>query len=178
VFPVGHGKAIALLPRLKSNLSQSLRVDKRIHMNLRTHLLIAILLVCATITFADASFNSTVGYSYRGSRIRLYAYDVENNSDFRSGRLRLRLWATDVPWEESYSGYVLGITLPFRPLNPYSAYSYMSRVSRMHYPPNGYYYVTMTLEEQQRGEDGRLHWYTVDTLEFDGLSYFYHFRLF
>jgi hypothetical protein len=133
-----------------------------------------------SLLIVAVSFATTFDYAefrQRGRRVRLHGYNITNNEEFRTGRLRMRLWATDVPWDSTDFGYILGRTPMLRSLPPNSYYDHISRRVRFRRPPSGYYYLTMSLEERLLNDFGNYEWFIVDHIEFNGLYYFYQYTV-
>lgn len=114
----------------------------------------------------ELSLSGDISWNRSGNSVNIAASRVSNDLDYRTGSLRLQLWATATPYPGgSISGYILGT----RPLDPLPAGYYYSDISgnvSFHAPPAGLYYTTVTLEEYDNG------WVIVDYVTFQGQSNF------
>ena len=92
--------------------------------------------------------SGSTSWQTSGKLVNIRVAKVANNrASGTSGSLRIRLWATSMPYSGgSINGYVLGV----RKLNPLRARHYYSKiVGKVPYtrPPSGIYYTTLTVEE-------------------------------
>ena len=115
----------------------------------------------------DITFVGDVSWLAGNGRVQFFAEEVRNErTGGRSGALRLRLWATSTP----YSGGVLqGYPMATKAIGRVNAGFFLPNVSKFapfRPPPEGTYYVTMTIEEYARG------WRIVDYVTFPGTSLF------
>lgn len=114
----------------------------------------------------DVSFLGNIAWVAGDGRVLFDVERVVNDRASRTGSLRIRLWATDVPYDggNSLQGYPMGHVGVGR-LSPFSERTVLRR-TRFRAPPPDDYSVTMTLEEYFRG------WNIVDYVTFDGRSLF------
>src|SRR5262249_24938698 len=131
-------------------------------------------LLCLTFALLSASasnvsFSGNCTWEINGSSINIEVGRVDNDdpAGSRSGRLRLRLWATSTRYSGgTINGYVLGV----HALDPLAGQYYYQNISGyVSYtaPPAGTYYTTITLEEYTGSG------YVIrDYLTFDGTSQF------
>lgn len=107
------------------------------------------------------------GYETSGDFITLRATSVENNrSGGRSGTLKLKLWATDNRYTGgTISGYIMG-TARLGELDGGFAFNNLAEEVAFTEPPDGTYYVTMTLTEYDNGDK------VVDYLTFNDTETF------
>jgi hypothetical protein len=107
---------------------------------------------------ANVQMSGHVDYATHGSRVRLYVEEINNFSDMTTDRLRLRLWASEDHWNEFDPGRLIAFfNLPR--LYPYQTLDDVHPRVLLNIPPNGWYHVTLTLEERVM-------------VEFDGERYF------
>lgn len=100
---------------------------------------------------SSIALSGSCSWRVSGRSITLRAAQVVNRGNARSGRLRLRVWATRSRYSGlSLSGYVLG-TRNLNPLNPGYQYSNFSGWVNYSRPPRGTYYTVMTVEEYTSG---------------------------
>ncbi len=119
-------------------------------------------------TNGDVGFAGDVSWLAGNGRVKIYAEQMLNQRDRRSGTLRIRLWATTTPYagEAILQGYPMA-TRGVGRLYSGSSISLFSRSALFRPPPSGEYYVTMTLEEYVPGG-----WNIVDYVTFGGTSIF------
>jgi hypothetical protein len=132
-------------------------------MKLRLQFALCVALVsCFTAAAQDIDLIGNVGWIKNGSRIRIEAQQIHNNTAFRSGLLRLQIWATLEPYDgiSDIVGYVIGSARLPRLSAGDDRFDVVKRV-RYRRPPAGYYYTTITLEERQ-GSD----WFIIDSENF------------
>lgn len=117
----------------------------------------------------DVGFVEDVSWLAGNGRVQFFAEKILNERPSgQSGVLRLKLWATSTPYagEDVLQGYPMAT----KRVGRVNAGSYLLPFSRQSFfrpPPEGTYYVTMTLEELVRGK-----WEIVDYVTFDGLNIF------
>jgi hypothetical protein len=81
------------------------------------------------------------------------------------------MWASEEDWQPDRKGRL--ITTGLLPRLKPSAELYGVDVSaRLHYPPEGWYYVSMTLEERTFDESGARRWVIRDVVQSDYRYYF------
>jgi hypothetical protein len=99
--------------------------------------------------------------------VLLSADTIVNEGAKRSGLLRMRLWATVNPYDGALlDGYLLA-NKPLGKLKSGFQIQNYSRNAPFHHPPEGSYYITLTLEEKSgRG------WFIRDWVNFPGQSIF------
>ena len=119
---------------------------------------------------AQVQMSGHVDYVTAGSRVRLYVEELNNWSDVTTDRLRLRLWASDDEWNEFDRGRLIAFALLPR-LRPFETRHDLHPRVHLNIPPNGWYHVTLTVEERVVDETGK-HWELRDVVEFDGEHYF------
>ncbi|HZJ16893.1 MAG TPA: hypothetical protein VFD27_17700 [Chthoniobacteraceae bacterium] len=111
--------------------------------------------------------SGAVSWATSGNLIDIRAGKVTNRrSSGRSGSLRLRIWATTLPY---VGGGIYGYVLGTRNLDPLNAGYYYSNIyGYVTYspPPHGYYYTTITLEEYTSSG-----WVISDYIDFSGTTY-------
>ena len=117
----------------------------------------------------DVSFVGDVSWLAGNNKVKVFAEQILNERESgRSGILRIRLWATSVPYME---GDVLqGFPMMTKRVGRVNAGQYIPNYSRgttFFAPPRGKYYVTMTLEEFVGGL-----WNIVDFVTFADQSLF------
>ena len=103
-------------------------------------------------SFGDIKLEGLVSWKQSGSKITLKADKVVNYRDSgTSGTLRLQIWATRTAYSGGrISGNVLG-SVTLGTLKGGYYYPNINKTGTYRKPPNGTYYITMTLEESQRG---------------------------
>lgn len=97
----------------------------------------------------DLALEGTVAYTIAGGSVRLQVDRIANRrSGGTSGSLRVELWATSTPYGGGgLSGYKIGQT-SFNPLSAGFSYVDIDRtVTQLVTPPNGTWYLVMTLTE-------------------------------
>jgi hypothetical protein len=114
---------------------------------------------------SDISFEGIFSWFAGDGRVELYAERIHNLAPFRSGSLRLRLMASDEKYEPPYTPenpfYAYPMTTKrLRRILPYSQIEYYTR-TRFRPPPEGEWFVTVLLEEYNRG------WYVRDYYTFN-----------
>jgi hypothetical protein len=115
----------------------------------------------------DVSFAGDVSWESMHGRVRITADEILNDRNGgRSGLLRLRLFATDVPFDDAEDGYELTYQRVGRLWAGRSYFNYNKR-STFRRPPEGNYYVTLMLQEL--GPDG---WFIADYVTYPG-TYLY-----
>lgn len=104
------------------------------------------------------------GYEYSDTSLTLFAARVENNrGSGSSGTLRLKLWATEEPYTGgTIRGYILGEYTFTSVLNARSYFEDIERSVAFRRPPDGFYYVTLTLTEYD-GQDYIMDYETFPT---------------
>jgi hypothetical protein len=113
-------------------------------------------------TTSDISFEGDVSWLSGDKRVQLYAERIHNvRSSGRSGYLRVRLFASDEPYDpaQEFSAYPMA-TKGVGRIYAQSAIEFYPRLTRFRPPPAGEWYVTITLEEYNRG------WYIRDYYTF------------
>lgn len=116
----------------------------------------------------DVSFLGDLSWLAGDGRVQIDLERVVNErASGRSGTLRVKLWATDAPFEGGTNSLV-GFPLATRRVGRLSAMSEITFSGRAFFrpPPPGEYNIVMTLEEYNRG------WYIRDFANFPGLSLF------
>jgi hypothetical protein len=120
---------------------------------------------------ADVVIRNDVDFALHSSRVTVWIEDLTNFSDERSGRLRWRLWASEDRWDPEVKGHLLSLAT-LRPLGAHTNREDVRRTRHLRRPHDSDdYYVTLTLEERVRDEDGNSHWEIRDTVEFDDRVY-------
>lgn len=112
--------------------------------------------------------------SYRvyRDRIRVEVDDITNLGGQTTGRLRWMVWASEDPWDFFDPGHLIAFSLLPR-LGPNQNFSNAHRTMGLHKPKTGWYYITVTLEERVRDQNGRMRWVIRDRVEFDDQQYFW-----
>jgi hypothetical protein len=112
-------------------------------------------------------FEGNVAWDSAYGRVLLSADTIVNEGAKRSGLLRMRLWATVTPYDGSLiDGYLLANKQLGKLKSGFQIQNY-SRNAPFYHPPEGSYYVTLTLEEKSgRG------WFIRDWVNFPGQSIF------
>ena len=117
----------------------------------------------------DVSFVGDVSWLSGNGRVQLFAEQILNErTGGRSGVLRIRLWATSTPYQGEQT--LQGFPMTNQRVGRVGAGFFIPNFSRtpvFRPPPEGEYFVTMTLEELVRGR-----WNIVDYITFDGTSIF------
>jgi hypothetical protein len=117
----------------------------------------------------DVGFVGEVSWLSGNGRVQFFAEQILNErTSGRSGVLRLKLWATSTPYagEDLLQGFPLAVKRVGRVTSGF----YLENFSRQAFfrpPPEGDYYVTMTLEELVRGR-----WEIVDYVTYPDLNLF------
>jgi hypothetical protein len=115
----------------------------------------------------EVRLSGAVEWLSRSGRVNLFANEILNTRETRTGSLRLRLWATGEPYAGGLlNGYVLA-TKPIGRLKPLSYLPNLSRTAAFRPPPEETYHTTLTLEEHTR-----YGWFIVDFVTFPGTSLF------
>jgi hypothetical protein len=111
----------------------------------------------------DVEILGLTSWQVGGSSVSLYVEQIRNICDLgTSGSLRLDLWATTAPY--TGSGPITGFRFASTALNPLTAgyvYDNINRTVTYFEPPDGTYYVTLTLAEFHNGE-----YLTIDYLNY------------
>jgi hypothetical protein len=139
----------------------------------RTPVLPLALLLLFTVAGARAQvlMSGDVYYVSQGSRISIFAEEITNVGAETTDRLRFRLWASKHHhWSQYNRGHLIAFTLLPR-LFPYEVWHDVHPRIGLHRPSNGWYYVTLTLEERVVDARGT-HWEFRDVIAFDGQTYF------
>jgi hypothetical protein len=115
--------------------------------------------------FGDERIVGLTSWQVIGSTVNLNVAQVDNICNLGvSGSLRLDLWATASPYA---GGSIVGYTFGSVPLNPLTGgyvYNNINQTVVYSKPPNGSYYVTLTLSEYQNGS-----YVTVDYVNYASL---------
>ena len=119
---------------------------------------------------AQVQMSGHVDYTTYGSRVRIYVEELNNLSDVTTDRLRLRLWASEDNWNQFDRGRLIAFAL-LPKLRPFETRHDLHPRVHLDIPPNGWYHVTLTVEERVVDEAGK-HWELRDVVEFDGEHYF------
>lgn len=116
---------------------------------------------------SDLYFSGSVSYNIEGEFVTLSADAIYNDRDGGySGSLTMKLWAVDTPYSGgSISGHILGEAV-IGQLNGGYYFGDVSNTVNYSPPPDGTYYVVMTLTEFD-GKD-----YVMDAINFDGTETF------
>jgi hypothetical protein len=118
----------------------------------------------------DVSFVGDVSWLAGNNRVKVFAQEILNaRPSGRSGILRIRLWATNTPYNGG-DDVLQGFPMMTKRVGRVNAGQYISNYSRgttFFAPPRGEYYVTMTLEEFVGGL-----WNIVDYVTFQDQSLF------
>jgi hypothetical protein len=113
----------------------------------------------------DVGFVGDVSWLAGNGRVQLFAEQILNErASGRSGVLRIRLWATSTRYEGV--GVLQGYPMTTKRVGRLSAGFFIPNFSRYAFfrpPPEGAYFVTMTLEELVPGG-----WNIVDFITFEG----------
>jgi hypothetical protein len=130
-------------------------------------------LLCAAICIAQAQpdLSGYTRYTIDGSRIHIEIGELSNPSDARTERLRVRMWASEDDWHWDQKGWQITIAALPR-LKPLAELYGVDVSARLHYPPEGWYYVAMTLEERTFDENGARRWVIRDVVLSDYRYYF------
>jgi hypothetical protein len=112
-------------------------------------------------------FEGNVSWRSAWGRVLLSADTIVNEGATRSGLLRMRLWATLTPYDGSLlDGYLLANKQLGKLKSGFQFINY-ERTAPFYHPPEGLYYITLTLEEKSgRG------WFIRDWVNFPGQSLF------
>jgi hypothetical protein len=117
----------------------------------------------------DVGFVGEVSWLAGDGRVQFFAEQILNErTSGRSGVLRLKLWATSTPYEGE--DLLQGFPLAVKRVGRVTSGFYLENFSRQAFfrrPPEGDYYVTMTLEELVRGR-----WEIVDYVTYPDLNLF------
>lgn len=110
-------------------------------------------------------FGATQWTIHNNGTVQMQVEKLENTCDLgTTGSLRLDVWATASPYTGgSVTGYRFG-TMPLNPLPARYAYNHINQTVAYQPPPDGYYYVTMTISEYKGGQFKILDYVTGPTL--------------
>jgi hypothetical protein len=135
-------------------------------------LLMAVLLGSVAPARADVLMQGHLDYATSPSRIRIYIEDITNFGSEQTGRLRLRMFASKDHWREDRPGKLIAFSL-FPRLYPGEDREdiVLSRPLRRPHD-DGWYYVTLILEERVFDENGVATWLIQDVVSL-GQDYFY-----
>ena len=120
--------------------------------------LASVMLGCVPAASATDVVFSTGSYVVSASSVALTMYDLENESPYASGTLRMELWAFNSPWtgvsSSVQSGYQLAVSADLGTLNADSHFTTdpITLTAACGVPPDGAYYVTLFLAEYQGGD--------------------------
>lgn len=118
----------------------------------------------------DISFAGEVSWSAGDGRVQFFAEQIRNERvSGRSGVLRVRLFASDAPYDGGtnvLAGFPMATRRVGRVYGGNSSIQFYPRTTPFRAPPPGEYSVVMTLEEYDRG------WVIVDYVNFGGTSLF------
>ena len=129
------------------------------------------LLCAAPLALAQPDVSGYTRYTIDGSRIHISIGELSNPSDTRTERLRVRMWASEEDWQPDRKGRQITIAM-LPPLKPLAELYGVDVSARLHYPPEGWYYVAMTLEERTLDENGTRRWVIRDVVLSDYRYYF------
>jgi hypothetical protein len=137
----------------------------------------ALLLAISTAALnAQVRMEGDVDFAIFGSKIRVYIEDLENLSEERTGRLRLRVWASEERWDEFDRGYLIGAAT-VSALRGYEDRDHYRKTMSLKRPPSDDYYITITIEERVVDEEGNVTWELHDAVESDDRVYISRRRL-
>lgn len=119
---------------------------------MKKFLLIALVFALSSFGYAkNLQFSGYSSYKRFGGQIRIKADTVRNNSYYKSGTLKITLWATRYKYRGgTINGYIVGSTKLGR-LRGNRYFRNISRRTSFRAPPRGRYYMTMTLSEYKNG---------------------------
>ena len=132
----------------------------------------ALLFLACAVPAARAQLlmRGEASYLVYRDRSRVNVEDITNYTDQTTGRLRFMVWASENPWDYYDRGRLIAFVLLPR-LLPYQNISDVHRTMGLNKPHTGWYYLTVTLEEQVRTESGTLRFVIRDRLEFNERQY-------
>lgn len=116
-------------------------------------------------TTSDISFSGLVSWAAGDGRVQLYAERIHNlRTSGRSGSLRVRLFASDEPYDpsETFFAYPMATKSVGRIYGGPSFTEFYPRLTRFRSPPTGEWFVTITLEEYNRGWNIRDYYTFID----------------
>lgn len=135
-------------------------------------LLVAVLLGSSAPARAEVLMRGHLDYATSPSRIKIYIEDITNFGTETTGRLRLRMFASEDHWREDRPGRLIAFSL-FPRLYPGEDREDIVFSRPLRRPSDdGWYYVTLVLEERTFDEEGHAHWVIQDVVSF-GEDYFY-----
>jgi len=140
-------------------------------MKRRFLLLVSLLLGVSFLRGAEVRMNGYIDYQPAGSRMLIFIKELQNYSDETTDRLRLRMWASEHHWRANRRGRMIAFSLLPR-LFPFEDQHDIDLNRPWRRPPNGWYYVTLTVEERTVDEGGNVKWVFRDIVEFDDRHYF------
>ena len=106
------------------------------------------------------------------SRTRIEIEDLQNFSPLATGKLRVVLYATEDEWDDTHHREAVAY-FPTARLKPDQLRHRLRKTVRTHRPDDpGWYWLTLTVQERVRGEDGKARWVIRDHYEFDERVYF------
>ncbi len=127
--------------------------------------------ITASSAHALVLLNGDISFYRYGERGRVRIDRLVNFEEVKTGRMRVRIWATeDEYWDDSHRHNVGQFFL--NPVQAASTYHNIRRTVRLRNPSTGWYYVTLTLEERVVETGGTVTWRLRDTVELDDPVFF------
>jgi hypothetical protein len=135
--------------------------------------LFLLLLLVATLPVVQAQvrFDDAEVWVNR-SRARIELEDLENFGTNTTGKLRVVLYGTEDDWDDTSHREAIAY-FPVSKLRAGEWRSRLRKTVRVHRPDDwGWYWLTLTVQERVRDENGRYRWIIRDFVEFDSRIYF------
>ena len=139
----------------------------------RTSVLLFVLITlgCAAVARAEVRIlgNADVSFSQIEPEVSIRLKFLSNRGTETTERLRVLVWASDDRWHHTSDRKVVAVaTLP--KLKPERTVARLGRRVKVH-GREGWYYITLTLQERVFDEEGQARWITHQVIELDDIRY-------